>query len=121
VSGGGMSDVATTVVDDWHVLDGIDPAAATFPARARAGNEPLIVLALGEGKFRGVQRACPHLHAPFAEGALMSNATMLRCTKHNYIFRLSDGKGVNCPGFRIKVFEVKTEDNRLLARLVPQA
>jgi nitrite reductase/ring-hydroxylating ferredoxin subunit len=43
----------------------------------------------------------------------MSNGTMLRCTKHNFIFRLSDGKGVNCVGLTLKVFEVRERDSRL--------
>jgi len=44
----------------------------------------------------------------------MSNGSMLRCTRHNFIFRLSDGKGVNCVGLRLKVYEVReSEDGRL--------
>lgn len=104
--------------DDWHLLDGLDPRTSTFPARARAGGEPLLVFATGNGAFRGVQRACPHLLEPLADAVLMSAGSLLRCSKHNFIFRLADGKGVNCPGFRIKVFDVKEQAGRLFARMV---
>jgi nitrite reductase/ring-hydroxylating ferredoxin subunit len=43
---------------------------------------------------------------------------MIRCAQHNYTFKLSDGKGVNCPGFKIKVYEVKREDGALFARTI---
>jgi nitrite reductase/ring-hydroxylating ferredoxin subunit len=43
---------------------------------------------------------------------------MIRCRWHNYVFRLNDGKAVNCPGFRLKVFEVKREGGALMARAV---
>jgi nitrite reductase/ring-hydroxylating ferredoxin subunit len=43
---------------------------------------------------------------------------MIRCRWHNYVFRLNDGKAVNCPGFKLKVFEVKREEKVLLARPV---
>jgi nitrite reductase/ring-hydroxylating ferredoxin subunit len=103
---------------DWHLLDGLDPQTSTFPARARAGEDPLLVIATDNGEFRGVQRACPHLLESLADAVLMNQGTLLRCSKHNFIFRLADGKGVNCPGFRIKVFDVKIDDGRLYARPV---
>ncbi len=100
----------------WQALDGLDPEAGPFPARAMVAGEGIIILKTGSG-FRGVQRTCPHLNASFIDGILMANGTMLRCALHNYTFKLSDGRGVNCPGFHIKVFEVKREGDRLLARL----
>lgn len=99
----------------WQRLDGLDPEATNFPARAKIDGEGIIIFQTVAG-FRGVQRACPHLNATFLDAQLMSNGTMLRCAQHNYIFKLSDGKGVNCPGFRIKVFEVKREGDSLFAR-----
>jgi nitrite reductase/ring-hydroxylating ferredoxin subunit len=107
----------TSAIGDWHLLDGLQPGTATFPARARAGAELLLVFATGERMYRGVQRSCPHLHESLADAVLMGGGTMLRCAKHNFIYKLADGKGVNCPGFRIKVFDVKEEDGRLYARV----
>jgi nitrite reductase/ring-hydroxylating ferredoxin subunit len=42
---------------------------------------------------------------------------MVRCAFHNYTFELTNGSGVNCPGFRIAVYEIKEEDGTLLARV----
>lgn len=102
----------------WQKLDGIDPAAAKFPARAKVDGEGIIVFQTGAG-FRGVQRACPHLNATLMDAQVLANGAMLRCTQHNYTFKFSDGKGVNCPGMRLKVFEVKREDGALFARALP--
>ena len=47
---------------------------------------------------------------------LVGNDTMIRCRQHVFTFRLSDGRGVNCPGFSVRVFEVKDEAGTLYAR-----
>ena len=49
---------------------------------------------------------------------LQGGSTMIRCRWHNYVFRLNDGKAVNCPGYKLKVFEVKREGASLVARAV---
>ena len=43
---------------------------------------------------------------------------MIRCRWHNYAFRLADGKGINCPGYKLRVFDVKLENGALYARAV---
>ena len=47
---------------------------------------------------------------------LMANGANLRCAEHNFVFRLSDGKGINCPGYRIKVYDIKEEAGALFVR-----
>jgi nitrite reductase/ring-hydroxylating ferredoxin subunit len=103
---------------EWQLLDGIYPTTTKFPARARVHDETIIVFATGSG-FRGVQRSCPHLKASLLTAQLMANGVNLRCAEHNFIFRLSDGKGINCPGFRIKTYDIKEESGALYARLPP--
>lgn len=100
----------------WQRLDGLDPEATQFPARAKIDGEAIIIFRTGTG-FRGVQRTCPHLNATFLDAQLMNNGALLRCARHNYIFKLSDGKGVNCPGYRIAVYEVKRDGDALFARV----
>ena len=100
---------------DWQVLEGIDPDAAEFPALSRVGEDRILVLKIGDG-FRGVERSCPHQQRSLHDAFLQGGNTMIRCRWHNYVFRLNDGKAVNCPGFRLKVFEVKREGGALLAR-----
>lgn len=102
---------------EWQRLDGVDPAAAEFPIRARVGAEGIVIFKTGTG-LRGVQRLCPHQRAPLTDAVIAGNGAMIRCARHNYMFRLSDGKGVNCPGFKLAVFEVKEEDGALFARAV---
>jgi len=101
--------------EGWQKLDGLDPASSAFPARARIDGEGILIFRTKTG-FRGVQRACPHLNSSLMDAQLIGNDTMIRCRQHVYTFRLSDGRGVNCPGFSIRVFEVKDEAGTLYAR-----
>lgn len=97
---------------NWQHAEGCDPTADSYPVLAKAGSERVIVLKTPSG-FRGVEPRCPHLQAALTTAVQMSNGTMLRCTKHNFIFRLSDGKGVNCVGLSLKVYDVREHDGRL--------
>jgi toluene monooxygenase system ferredoxin subunit len=100
---------------DWQVLEGIDPDTAEFPAHSRVGDERILVLRVGDG-FRGVERSCPHQQRSLHDAFLQGGDSMIRCRWHNYVFRLRDGKSVNCPGYKLKVFDVKRENGTLLAR-----
>lgn len=102
---------------DWQKLDGLDPVAGRFPAPARVGDQGILVFRTKHG-FSGVQRLCPHLNMSLHDADLVSNETMIRCKQHVFTFRLSDGRGVNCPGYSVKVFAVKEEDGVLYARRV---
>jgi nitrite reductase/ring-hydroxylating ferredoxin subunit len=112
-----MADVDALTNDEWQKLDGFDPETAKFPLRARVGGEGILIFRTRDG-LRGVQRSCPHLRASLMDADLVSNDTMLRCRNHAFTFRLSDGQGVNCPGFSIKVYDVKREAGALYARRV---
>jgi nitrite reductase/ring-hydroxylating ferredoxin subunit len=103
---------------EWQKLDGLDPVSGNFPARARVEGESIFIFRTGTG-FRGVQRACPHMNSTLIDADLVANATMIRCRQHAYTFRLADGRGVNCPGFSVRVFEVKEEGGTLYARRIP--
>ncbi|MEN3363457.1 MAG: hypothetical protein V7606_731 [Burkholderiales bacterium] len=115
------ADAATDAV--WEKIDVVDPASCTYPARARVAGEPIFIFEVKNG-YRGVERACPHLQKSLHDAALMGNGTMIRCAQHSYTFKLADGKGVNCPGHRLRVFDIKVEDGRFFGRPVawsPQA
>lgn len=96
----------------WHEVPGVDPATASFPLVARAGSERVVIVRTPKG-LRGVEPQCPHLKAAMTTAVQMANGTMLRCVKHNFIFRLSDGKGVNCLGLSLKVYDVRETQGRL--------
>ncbi len=106
--------------DLWHEVSGIDPATATFPARVRVADEGIVVFRQSSG-FVGVQRACPHQGGSMLDAVLQGNDTLIRCTKHNYVFRTATGGPVNCPGFRLQMYDVKEEGGRLFARARPLA
>ena len=96
----------------WQPVNGVDPATANFPLVAKVGAERVVIVRTPKG-YRGVEPRCPHLQAALTTAVQMSNGTMLRCTRHNFIFRLSDGKGVNCVGLRMKVYDVRENEGRL--------
>ena len=100
--------------DEWQLLNGIDVETSEFPVRARVAGESIVVFQTANG-FRGVERQCPHQKMPLHD-AVLQGANLLRCRWHSYVYRLSDGKGVNCPGYTLKVFEVRQEGNALYAR-----
>src|SRR5665647_1269675 len=94
------------VESQWHCLDGVATRAESFPLEAEVASEAILIFRVGE-KLHGVQRLCPHQNLPMTEAQVVSGGAMLRCTLHGYTFRFKDGKGVNCPGRKIKIYEVK--------------
>jgi nitrite reductase/ring-hydroxylating ferredoxin subunit len=112
-----MTGEGASTEKDWELLAGLSPVSTKYPARARIGGEGIVILRTKSG-FRGVQRSCPHMQATLMNAELTANDTMVRCPLHVFTFRLSDGKGVNCPGFRIKIYEVKEENGALYGRSV---
>jgi nitrite reductase/ring-hydroxylating ferredoxin subunit len=105
---------------DWQVLTGLRTDATNFPVRASLGGEGIVVFRTKTG-FRGVQRACPHMQATMMSAQLAGNETMIRCSLHAFTFKLADGRGVNCPGFWLKVYEIKEENGTFYGRCVATA
>ena len=97
---------------EWSAVDDVDLADAKLPLRLRFGHQDVLLFRVGDG-FRAVQRTCPHQHASLADATLVGGDRMLRCAMHGYTYRLGDGKGVNCPGYRIKVFDATVRSGRL--------
>ena len=100
---------------EWNILAGVDALSAEYPVSASVAGDDVLIFRVGDG-FRGVQSLCPHDNRPLATARIVGDGKMIRCSYHNYTFKLDSGKGVNCPGFRVKVFEVKAEQNTLFAR-----
>jgi nitrite reductase/ring-hydroxylating ferredoxin subunit len=101
----------------WQFLSGLHPHDTNYPARTSLGGQGIVIFRTKNG-FRGVQRNCPHMQATMFQAFLISDDTMVRCALHAFTFRLTDGKGVNCPGFRVKVYEIKEENGALYGREV---
>jgi nitrite reductase/ring-hydroxylating ferredoxin subunit len=101
-------------IETWERLD-IDLATAVFPVRALYRGTPMWVFRIGE-RFRGVQDTCPHVERSLGTARIVGEGKMLRCTFHNYTFKLENGAGVNCPGYRIVVYDVYEHDGILFAQ-----
>jgi len=101
----------------WQPLSGFRADAEKFPTRASLAGAGIVVFKTKSG-FRGVQRACPHMQATMMNAVLTANETMVRCPLHVFTFKLSDGKGVNCPGFKVKIYEIKEEGGQFFGRIV---
>ena len=104
-----------TSAGDWLPIDGADAQAMSDSVRAEIGGERVVVFRVGEG-YRAVQRHCPHQNTDFSRGVVVGDGAMIRCGLHAYTFKLADGNGVNCPGYRITVYEVVRDGSRLLGR-----
>lgn len=100
----------------WHQLGGLQTDNTKYPARASIEGVGIVVLKTNSG-FRGVQRSCPHLQGTMMNAELVANDTMVRCPLHVFTFKLSDGKGVNCPGFKLTIYEIKEEDEKFFGRV----
>jgi nitrite reductase/ring-hydroxylating ferredoxin subunit len=100
----------------WLQLEGLRTDNEKYPARASIQGEGIVVFKTKTG-LRGVQRACPHMQATMMNAELTANDTMVRCRLHVFTFKLSDGKGVNCPGFKLTVYEIKEEDGKFFGRI----
>jgi nitrite reductase/ring-hydroxylating ferredoxin subunit len=105
-------------IEAWQLLKGLHVDETKFPVRAEVDGEGIIVFRTKTG-YRGVQRACPHMQATMMNAELTADDKMIRCPLHVFTFRLTDGKGVNCPGFAISVFEIKEERGALYGRRSP--
>lgn len=114
MSSRGRRGSAETLTTDWTTVE-VDPATATYPVAARFGEKSIWVFRSPQGMF-AVQDTCPHAEESLGVAELVGTRGMLRCNYHNYTFRLSDGRGVNCPGFAIEVYDVKEEDGALFVR-----
>ena len=101
------------MTSEWQPIEGIDPEEAAFPLRTALGGERIVVFREGND-YWAVERYCPHQHTDFSRGVIVGNGTMIRCGLHAYTFKLADGSGVNCPGYKINVYEVRREGRRLL-------
>jgi nitrite reductase/ring-hydroxylating ferredoxin subunit len=112
LSGAGPSEM---IEEQWQALRGLRHDAASYPVRATIGDESIVVFRIKLG-YRGVQRSCPHMQATMMNAELTANDTMIRCFLHAYTFKLADGKGINCPGYRIKVYEIKEENGAFYGR-----
>jgi len=115
-NGQNVAEASQMTEQPWQPLSGLRADNTKYPARASLEGEGIVIFKTKTG-YRGVQRQCPHMQATMLNAELTANDTMVRCPLHVFTFKLSDGKGVNCPGFKVKVYEVKEEEGKFFGRL----
>jgi nitrite reductase/ring-hydroxylating ferredoxin subunit len=101
------------VSSDWTIVEGVDPASASFPLGAECDGEEILIFRVG-ARLCGIQRVCPHQDADMETGKVMGE--MLKCPHHGYIFRFDTGKCLNFPGVNAYVYEVSTDEGILRVR-----
>ena len=76
--------------------------------------EDLLIFRHGD-RYVAMDRWCPHQNADMAEGRIVGRA--LKCPLHGFMFSLDSGRGLNCPGFNVRVHDVQVENGCLRVRL----
>ena len=103
---------SNTAAADWHAVPDLAPAEATWPVETTVAGVPLLIFKT-KGGYRACEPLCPHQKVPLKSGTLMGGDTMVRCSRHNFIFRLTDGVGVNCVGLKLKIDPIRERDGGL--------
>jgi nitrite reductase/ring-hydroxylating ferredoxin subunit len=80
-----------------------------FTAKLPDGKDVLVLRC--SGVIYATQRRCPHEGAPLEKGNVWNK--MIRCGQHAFTFDLETGEGLNCPGYKIKRYEVAVEDGKI--------
>ena len=101
----------------WQPLCGLHPDNTKYPARASFDGRGHRHLQDQDRVIAAFSAICPHMQATMLNAELTANDTMVRCPLHVFTFKLSDGKGVNCPGFKVKIYEIKEESGALYGRI----
>lgn len=76
--------------------------------------EDLLIFCQGD-RYIAMDRWCPHQNGDMAEGRIVGKA--LKCPLHGFMFSFDGGRGLNCPGFNVRVHDVQVEDGCLRVRL----
>ena len=104
-----MSD-SPTPDRQWHILDGVDSDTAEFPIVTEVGDLDVAIFKV-KGALCATQRWCPHGEADLADGTLLGDK--IKCPKHGFMFRLSDGKSINIPGLDLEILDLEENNGTL--------
>jgi len=98
----------------WVPVLALDAAELATPRAVEVDGIELVVLRHGD-RYVAMDRWCPHSAGDLARGRLLGKA--LKCPLHGFMYSVDTGRGVNCPGFAVKVYEVRVDDGVLSVRL----
>jgi nitrite reductase/ring-hydroxylating ferredoxin subunit len=83
----------------------------------RVQEKDIAIFRTGE-TFVVMDRWCPHLNGDLAAGCLMGRA--VKCPLHGFMFSVETGRGLNCPGFNVKVYDVRVDEYGLSILMATQ-
>jgi nitrite reductase/ring-hydroxylating ferredoxin subunit len=100
--------------EGWIPVLDLDVAALEAPRAVTVEGVELVVLRQGD-RYVAMDRWCPHSYADLAQGRVLGKA--LKCPLHGFMYSVDTGRGVNCPGFAVQVYEVRVDSGGLSVRL----
>ena len=100
----------------WHILENTDLATAKYPLVTDVEDLQVAIFKVNE-KLCATQRWCPHGNADLSKGTLIGDK--IKCPKHGFMFRVSDGKSINIPGLDLEVLDLEIDDGLLKLALKP--
>jgi len=76
---------------------------------------PVAIFKLSNGEIYAIENSCPHAGAPLDNGTV--EGYEVSCLWHSWAFDLKDGSSSNCPGSKVKTYEVKIEADSVLIEI----
>lgn len=100
----------------WEEVLDLNETPVDQPQVVKVKGTDLVIIRQGD-RYLAMDRWCPHQDGDMAEGRIVGKA--LKCPLHGFMFSLDHGRGLNCPGFNLRVHDVHVENGRLSVRLNP--
>lgn len=98
----------------WVTVLDLAESPLDQPQPVNVHGEDLIIFRHGE-RYVSMDRWCPHQNGDLAGGQIVGRA--LKCPLHGFMFSVDAGRGLNCPGFKLRVHDVQVENGFLSVRL----
>ena len=98
----------------WVTVLDLAESPLDQPQPVNVHGEDLIIFRHGE-RYVSMDRWCPHQNGDLAGGQIVGRA--LKCPLHGFMFSVDAGRGLNCPGFNLRVHDVQVENGFLSVRL----
>jgi nitrite reductase/ring-hydroxylating ferredoxin subunit len=98
----------------WMTVLDLDATLLDGPRAVEIEGVELVVLRQGD-RYVAMDRWCPHSDGDLAKGRVLGKA--LKCPLHGFMYSVDTGRGMNCPGFAVRVHEVRVDGGVLSVRL----
>jgi nitrite reductase (NADH) small subunit len=89
------------------------PDSSVFSVRVQ---EKDVAIFRNGNSYIAMDRWCPHLQGDLGAGCIIGKA--VKCPLHGFMFSVDTGRGLNCPGFNVNLYQVRVDENILSVRMV---